>query len=74
MDAIVLIGIRFTPSIENNQTDSFAFGKLGVVRKFPVNVAGATHNSGETEESFSKSLMEIRRDRSGYVRTVDVKK
>jgi len=46
MDAIVLIGIRFTPSIENNQTDSFAFGKLGVVRKFPVNVAGATHNCG----------------------------
>lgn len=54
MDAIVLIRFRFTPSIENNQADGFAFGKLGVVLKFPVNVAGATHSCGFRSTRWSK--------------------
>lgn len=44
VDAIVLIRLGFAPSVENDQSDGFTFGELGVVVEFPVNVAGATHS------------------------------
>ena len=44
VDAVVLIGLGFAPSVENDQSDGFSFWELGVVLEFPVNVAGATHS------------------------------
>lgn len=45
-----MIGLGFAPSVENDQSDGFPLGELGVVLEFPVNVAGATHSWIQIEE------------------------
>ena len=60
MDAIVLNGLGFAPSVENDQSDGFSFWELGVVLEFPVNVAGATHSWIQ--------ITDLRREREAYQR------
>lgn len=35
MDTVILIGVSFAPTIQNNQTDDLALGQFGMIRQFP---------------------------------------